>query len=543
MASDYMSSRFPTTLLVIALFMSFVLTSCAPTSDVDVVSTPHVTQAIMNNTIKEPTYDKKAYIRVMTLWEGKQKIPIDDTFASRIEEELDGAEQRIRPADFCDSEDEYYGIEIYIHIDDKQYCLIRNDKDSKVIGKYNKECAVVNKLFDDVVERVRNGSNWCELDVDTIINITSVDLEYMDTVIAYTTQYEEIGEIVDIIQHAKRLNGRPKCPYDARLLLNSKDGEVIPVYIATDDCNTMVMGSSSYFEYGSNDKSDQSHILGFFGLESFEDIDHQLMCQSPLKFQIQKFLLNNVPVDTQTVYTYHPTIKEYYDNRDSDIKIEGSFEDTLNDEDIIYISELLSYISIEPAEEGIMEYCNTNNYIRLKFAEDECIKVHAMSEGDIIIAFKSNKAEDSSWQYGTSNGGELYKCLLDMAGAETFSLNQFKDIKSIAIRYRNKDQKKNEEEKEYTEVKVKDKEIIRKIEMALCESSIPTMVYPSREDADCIIRTSNGELYFKMKGNFESAFSEPTIIVNGTYWFDNEAFYRVLDEYKLIDQSTVASQG
>ena len=100
---------------------------------------------------------------------------------------------------------------------------------------------------------------------------------------------------------------------------------------------------------------------------------------------------------------------------------------------------------------------------------------------------------------------------------------------------------KQEDSKDYPEngalsvIKIDDSQVIDNIVSSINNTLTPINPYPSRENADIVFHTPNGDIWAKIKNPIKKAddqiewiLTEATIIFDGYYWFENAKFYEIL---------------
>lgn len=125
------------------------------------------------------------------------------------------------------------------------------------------------------------------------------------------------------------------------------------------------------------------------------------------------------------------------------------------------------------------------------------------------------------------------------SNVKKFILEDISEIEYISLFY-----VKEHDKKDYpvngrlSELKITDKKLISEIKDAIINNSMPTGTYQSREDADLILHTKNGDIYIKMKYlaeggdlELEELMAEPTIIVEGYFWYECPELYNIMSEY------------
>ncbi len=125
------------------------------------------------------------------------------------------------------------------------------------------------------------------------------------------------------------------------------------------------------------------------------------------------------------------------------------------------------------------------------------------------------------------------------SNVKKFILEDISEIEYISLFY-----VKEHDKKDYpvngrlSELKITDKKLISEIKDAIINNSSPTSPYKCREDADLILHTKSGEMYIKMKylvaregEELEWLITEPTIIVEGYFWYECPELYSIMSEY------------
>ncbi len=131
-----------------------------------------------------------------------------------------------------------------------------------------------------------------------------------------------------------------------------------------------------------------------------------------------------------------------------------------------------------------------------------------------------------------------YMNLFD-SNANMIDFEDISETESISLFYvKEKDKKDYPENGRLSEIKITDEKVINKIVKAIKYSSTPTLTYPSRENADLLLHTINGDVFIKMKypvsddkEELEWILTEPTIIVEGYFWYECPELYEILNEH------------
>ena len=117
-----------------------------------------------------------------------------------------------------------------------------------------------------------------------------------------------------------------------------------------------------------------------------------------------------------------------------------------------------------------------------------------------------------------------------------FDFSDIEGTEYISIRYvKDKDMKNYPENGRLSEFELTDSETVAQILETITQNAAPIGTYPSRENADMIFHTGDGDVYFKIKNPFELeegqkewVLTEATIIALGYYWYDCPEFYELL---------------
>ncbi len=125
------------------------------------------------------------------------------------------------------------------------------------------------------------------------------------------------------------------------------------------------------------------------------------------------------------------------------------------------------------------------------------------------------------------------------SNTKVFDFNDITDTEYITLYYvKDADLKDFPNNKRLSEMKITDNDTVNKIVEAVMQNSVPTMTYPSREGADLVFHTSDGDIYFKIKNpiihdenNLQLYEAEPTIIAEGYFWYSCPKVYGILMDY------------
>ncbi len=207
----------------------------------------------------------------------------------------------------------------------------------------------------------------------------------------------------------------------------------------------------------------------------------------------------------------------------------GTQKKKLSDNDIEYIINILVQTNFEILENPPIS--NTDFQLDLNYDDGSSIGLIADNQEVYIrIRYKHE------WIHAKVLHIELFEYLLGFAGEGGFAIDRVSGTESITICYvKESDRKDYPENGKLTKIEISDSELVKKIAEEVWQRAVPSMTYPSRETADIIFHTHSGDLYGKIKfpiSTDENGISEPTIIMQGYYWYSCEGLYNLLIEYE-----------
>lgn len=157
-------------------------------------------------------------------------------------------------------------------------------------------------------------------------------------------------------------------------------------------------------------------------------------------------------------------------------------------------------------------------------ADDESMIMHSEFEGktyNIRIYLDSSARE-----------------YMELLGADEafFTFEDLLSTEYISVFHVKERHKKNYPENgKLSEFKITNQDDIDEIIGTLSSLSIPICPYPSRENADLIFHTTEGDIYFKIKSPFTEdeeqykwTLTEATVIAKGYYWYNCPRLYEIL---------------
>ena len=197
----------------------------------------------------------------------------------------------------------------------------------------------------------------------------------------------------------------------------------------------------------------------------------------------------------------------------------------LGEEDIEYITGAIAAAEMDILEEAPL--VNTDSAIRLEYEDGTMVHLSA-SYSEVYISVRGG----GDWTYAKVRDIALFEYVLGFAGEGGIDPDVLSSAESISIHYVAEDDRKDYPANgSITEIEVTDSETVKKIAQAAAHSASPIMTYSSRENADIIFHTQSGDYYAKIKFPIsadENAMSEPTIIVEGHYWYSCPELYEIL---------------
>ena len=205
----------------------------------------------------------------------------------------------------------------------------------------------------------------------------------------------------------------------------------------------------------------------------------------------------------------------------------GYQEKKLSEEDTGYIFSILNEADYTLLENE--STANTDFLIWLDFEDNSSLRLLA----DDSEAYMSLRYE-GEWIYTKVLNSKLFEYLLGFADERGFALDVVSSAESVTICYvKDTDRKDYPENGMICEIEIADAKTVEKIAKAVVNESVRVMTHPSRENADIIFHTPEGDRYGKIKfpvSTNENGLSEPTIIMDGYYWYSCEDLYKILIE-------------
>jgi len=140
--------------------------------------------------------------------------------------------------------------------DEKSYELCLLPDGTKVIHKYHEKDKVIinNGIYDSIMDIAGTRTAWEWVELYEIHDIVQAEMRMKlgrdsEEQIQVVEDSQSLKELETLFSNAKYC-GLTGCPFTASLFLTRKDGKVITLQIATDSCDTMILGSSAGYDYG-----------------------------------------------------------------------------------------------------------------------------------------------------------------------------------------------------------------------------------------------------------------------------------------------------
>jgi len=140
--------------------------------------------------------------------------------------------------------------------DEKSYELCLLPDGTKVIHKYNDKDKVIinNGICDSIMDIAKTRTAWEWVELSEIHDIARAEMRMKlgrdsEEQIHVVEDAQSLKELETLFSNAKYC-GLTGCDFTASLLLTRKDGKVITLQIATDSCDTMILGTSAGYDYG-----------------------------------------------------------------------------------------------------------------------------------------------------------------------------------------------------------------------------------------------------------------------------------------------------
>jgi hypothetical protein len=216
------------------------------------------------------------YIAAFIMIDGKERteyIPMDDSLANEFKDSLGS----LTPVQYDTKRLVHTGISVELGKEYReQYNLCILDDGTRAFHRYGdfNTVYVDGQLISRIIEMVASRTLWEWVELSEIHDIVKAEMRIK--------LHRDLPEETQIIEDPDKLRelealfkgaeycGVAGCPYTGLLTLTRADGKVIRVQVATDSCDTMILGTSGGYDYGPGYVSDsannkQSILVGIFG--------------------------------------------------------------------------------------------------------------------------------------------------------------------------------------------------------------------------------------------------------------------------------------
>jgi beta-lactamase regulating signal transducer with metallopeptidase domain len=180
-------------------------------------------------------------------------ISIDESFAAEIDSRLASIEKTHR--DFSSGTVKDMGVHIILD-DRNNYSLSILDDGTRAFHRWSDRNAVLidPETYGMIADFVMERTPWEWVELSEIHDIVRAEIRmklYRNSPeeVQVVEDRDSLKELVELLSNAE-LTGYGGCPYTALLLLTREDGRTITLHIATDSCDSMILGSSAGYDYG-----------------------------------------------------------------------------------------------------------------------------------------------------------------------------------------------------------------------------------------------------------------------------------------------------
>lgn len=161
--------------------------------------------------------------------------------------------------------------------DNDEYTLMTNNDGIKAIGN-NGTYGIDDELFDDIISLINTKSIYELGYAKDIKDIISAELIFSGNSIKAITDKKKLAVLEDMLSNSSYIGGGSGCPFSAELVMKLDDGSEITAKIATDSCDSMILGSYSFFDYGTGPtefggENYQYKLFEILGIADWEELD------------------------------------------------------------------------------------------------------------------------------------------------------------------------------------------------------------------------------------------------------------------------------
>jgi hypothetical protein len=124
------------------------------------------------------------------------------------------------------------------------------------------------QLVDSLLDTVERKTKWEWTELSEIHDLTRAEMRMKlgqdsKTEIQVVEDTETLKELEELFSKAEYI-GITKCPFSAQMLLTRSDGKTFTIHIATDSCDSMILGTSAGYDYGPHSKNKQEVLTRIF---------------------------------------------------------------------------------------------------------------------------------------------------------------------------------------------------------------------------------------------------------------------------------------
>ncbi len=206
---------------------------------------------------------------------------IPDEIAGQIVSELKNVEEKIVISEYRGTEKEFINMGIEVFLEDMGYefsvLMWVNKEGTKAIGFGGELIPVSEKAYDLIIEVLKENMEWEEGWLPDMSNIITIELIRGDSSLGIICDIEDTNEISSILTNSKCMVGGSMCPFDAQLIFTYSDGKETTIKLATDGCPAIVVGTSTYYDFGESNaelgkgSEVKSILLSYFSIDGFDN--------------------------------------------------------------------------------------------------------------------------------------------------------------------------------------------------------------------------------------------------------------------------------
>jgi beta-lactamase regulating signal transducer with metallopeptidase domain len=154
--------------------------------------------------------------------------------------------------------------------EEEQYMLCFLEDGTKVLVNWKdfRTAFADPQLVDSLLDTVERKTKWEWTELSEIHDLTRAEMRMKlgqdsKTEIQVVEDTETLKELEELFSKAEYI-GITKCPFSAQMLLTRSDGKTFTIHIATDSCDSMILGTSAGYDYGPHSKNKQEVLTRIF---------------------------------------------------------------------------------------------------------------------------------------------------------------------------------------------------------------------------------------------------------------------------------------